>query len=177
MTQPSIAPPVPPVETPKSTTRRGIKIVLALSLAVNLAIAGVIFGGMMKGGFRGHGAEMGRDLGFGVFAQALRPEDRKALRRALIARAPELRDAAMNAQQDVQALLVALRNVPFDPVQMQTAMDAQQERLSTQLLIGKEVLVAYLAALNDQERSLFAQRLAAELDAPRGGGKDKDRKE
>jgi uncharacterized membrane protein len=113
--------------TPLSTapqpagTRRGLKIALAVSVALNLAVAGLVAGAWVKGG---PGHVMPRDLSFGPFSEALNAEDRRALRKALLDRAPGFRDARKAAQAEFTALLAALRASPFDPAAAQSSRPA-----------------------------------------------------
>lgn len=154
---------------------RKLRIALAVSLALNLAVIGMVAGAMLREGhdFR---RSMPRDLGFGPFAEALRPEDRKALRDGLIARAPEIRDARRQMRADTQALLGVLRADPFDPAGLHGLMEAQHNRLSTQLKLGQELLEDFLAAMPPEERRAFVERLEAGLRHGGGadGGKTKD---
>lgn len=142
---------------------RGLRLALGISIALNLAVAGVIGGAMLRGGPGGHGA-MGRDLGFGPYAQALRSEDRAALRQALFARAPELRLARHQLHVDSLAIVAALRAEPFDPKALTDLLRAQQLRMAGHLKLGQEVLGAFLTALPANERLEYAQRLQ---DGPR----------
>ena len=94
MTDPVTSPP-PAAPAPTGASVRGLKIALAVSVALNLAVAGVVVGAWMKDGpSRG----MPRDLSFGPFSEALGPEDRRALRKALAERAPGFREARAAAQ-------------------------------------------------------------------------------
>ncbi len=158
--------------TPKPLGRK-TRILLAVSLALNLAIVGVMAGGMLRGRLHGGSMQMGQDLGFGVIAEALRPEDRRALRQALIAHAPDLRDAQQNKLKDAANLLATLRSVPFDPQSLNAALVTQQDRLAAQLSIGRDVLASYLGSLSDEERLAFAERLEKGLRKKGGHENDK----
>lgn len=148
---------------------KGLRIVLALSLMANLAVVGMVAGAFLRDGHGGREA-MVRDLGFGPFSEALRPEDRKALRTKLFERAPEIREQRRQMRTDTQALLQVLRADPFDPAALDGLMASQQERLTTQLKLGQELLRDFLVALPTPERAAFADRLEDRL---RHGGDDK----
>jgi uncharacterized membrane protein len=131
---------------------------LALSLALNLAILGMVGGAMVRGGMAGHTA-MVRDLGFGPFSEALRPEDRKALRQAFFERVPDFRQTRRQMRADTAALLEALRAEPFDAGAVSTALQNHQDHLSGQLNLGQELLADHLLSLTTPERLAFADRL------------------
>ncbi len=114
-------------QTPVRPTRsgRGLRWALGISLALNLAVVGMVAGAMLRDGSGMRGA-MVRDLGFGPFTEALSREDRRALRQALFERAPEIRQARQQRQEDLQALVAILRAEPFDAAALAAAM-AEQE--------------------------------------------------
>ena len=154
------APELPPAAVPVRTGR-GLRIALGLSLAVNLLVLGLVGGAVLHGPpERFHDS---RDMSFGPFAEALRPEDRKALRREIFERAPELREGRERRRQDLAGLLQALRADPFDPAGIEAVMSAQQDRLAGQLALGAAVIRDHLIALPAAERLAFADRLEATL--------------
>lgn len=156
MTAPEL-PPAPAAARPG----RGLRIALGLSLAVNLLVLGLVGGAALHGPpERFHD---GRDMSFGPFAEALRPEDRKALRREIFERAPGLREGRERRRQDLAGLLQALRAEPFDAARLETVMRAQQDQLAGQLALGAEVIRDHLIALSPAERLAFADRLEAAL--------------
>ena len=89
-------PPVPP-----SKSGRGVRIALAISLGVNLAVVGVFAGAMLRDG-HGMRGSMVRDLGFGLFTEALSREDRRAMRDSLFERAPDIREARRVQRADAR---------------------------------------------------------------------------
>lgn len=143
---------------PPAKGGRGLRIALTLSLALNLLVAGLLAGAMLRDGPAMRSA-MVRDLGFGPFSEALTREDRKALRRALIDRAPELRDERKRRLEELGEILVVLRAEPFDPAGFSTLMDGQRSRMAAQLALGHDLLVAHVTAMTAKERQAFAERL------------------
>ena len=93
---------------------RWVRIALATSLAINLGIAGIVVGAMLRDGGPMHNANSARELGFGPFTEALSKVDRAELRRAFLAKVPEMRDDRRATREDTGALLAKLRATPFD---------------------------------------------------------------
>lgn len=154
-----------PMETrtmTKPTATKGLRIALALSVAVNLAVLGLVAGVMLRDGPGMRGA-MVRDLGFGPYTEALRPEDRKELRHALFEKAPEILETRRLMREDMQALLALLRADPFDAAAFRQQMEAQHIRMQHQLQLGQGLLQDFIAAMPAEERRAFADRLEAGL--------------
>lgn len=145
-----------PIETLKSG--KGLRIALALSLALNLAVLGLVAGAIFRDG-PGMRGGMARDLGFGPYSEALSPEDRKALRRALFEKAPEIRNSRRLMREDAQALLALLRAEPFDAEAFHDRMESQHDRMEHQLRLGQDLLQDFVAAMPEAERRAFADRL------------------
>ncbi|MFM7656597.1 MAG: periplasmic heavy metal sensor [Paracoccaceae bacterium] len=147
-------------QTPVRPTRsgRGLRWALGISLALNLAVVGMVAGAMLRDGPGMRGA-MVRDLGFGPFTEALSREDRRALRQALFERAPEIRQARQQRQEDLQALVAILRAEPFDAAALAAAMAEQEARMVGQLRLGQTVLQERIAAMTPEARRGFAERL------------------
>lgn len=147
-------------QTPVRPTRsgRGLRWALGISLALNLAVVGMVAGAMLRDGPGMRGA-MVRDLGFGPFTEALSREDRRALRQALFERAPEIRQARQQRQEDLQALVAILRAEPFDAAALAAAMAEQEARMVGQLRLGQTVLQEQIAAMTPEARRGFAERL------------------
>lgn len=146
-------------DTPKAKTGGGLKVALGLSLALNLLVAGAVVGSFLRGG-PGGGPEAVRDLGFGPFAGAMRPEDREAMRRAFMDRAPDLREARRAMRAQAEAILSALRAEPYDPAAFEAALARGAERTAERLALGREILAAHVAAMAPADRRAFADRLA-----------------
>lgn len=147
---------------------RGVRIALAVSVALNLAVAGLFAGSFLKDNEGGRRDV--REIGFGPFSEALSRDDRKALRKMLFARLPEMKQARQEAAQDAQNLLGVLRATPFDPAQLSAVMEAQRQRMAGRLEVGQGLMRDLLVAMTPEARLAFADRLEAHL---RHGGKDK----
>lgn len=143
--------------TARAATATWVKVVLAISLALNLAVIGLAAGAWMKEGSKG----MPRDLSFGPFSEALSREDRRALRRALMERAPDFRESRDAARQEFSALLSALRAQPLDPVALRAALSAIEGRNADRLELGRSLIEARLIEMSDPDRLAFADRLEA----------------
>ena len=143
--------------TPK--TPRGVKIALAISVAINLGVAGLVGGLALNDGPGGHGDKLVRDLGFGPFDGALSPDDRTALRHAIVGRLGDFKSARQLMQGDMAAILTALRAEPYVPGAVSAAIDAQAQHLTDRLKLGNTVVRDYLVALPAEARLRFADRL------------------
>ena len=149
----------------KPRGNRRLKIALALSLAFNLCIVGVICGVMLRDGPpRG-----GRDFGLGPLSEALSHEDRRALRKAFVARHPDIRDAKRQMRAEFDAVVAALRADPFDPAALDGALAAIAARNQSLLDTGRELVAERLKAMTAEERAAFADRLEKRV-----GQKSKD---
>lgn len=156
---------------PKPAAGRGLRLALAVSVALNLAVAGIVGGAMLRAdGPRGHA--MPRDLGFGVFTEALTPENRTELRQRLLQEAPDFGQDRRAMAQELTAILGALRAEPFDPASLDRAMQTQIRRLSARLEIGQALLLDFLTELPAADRLAFADRLeqTAMRRPPKRGG-------
>lgn len=149
---------------------KGLRIALAISVALNLAVAGLFAGSFLHD--RGGPRDV-REIGFGPFSEALSREDRKALRRALFARMPEMRQARQEAAQDAQALLGVLRATPFDPAQLSAVLEAQRVRMAGRFEVGQGLMRDLLVAMTPEARLAFADRLEQRLQHGGKGGPDK----
>ncbi|WP_426034574.1 periplasmic heavy metal sensor [Cypionkella sp. TWP1-2-1b2] len=148
---------------------KGLRIALAVSVALNLAVAGLFAGSFLHD--REDGRPRGvREIGFGPFSEALSREDRKALRKALLARMPEMRQARQEAGQDAQVLLGVLRAEPFDPGQLAAVLEAQRVRMAGRFEVGQGMMRDLLVAMTPEARRAFADRLEKRLQQ---GGKGK----
>ncbi len=151
------------VQSVVATSGKGLRIALAISVAINLAVAGLVAGAMLHHRPDGGRMDMGRELGFGPFSEALSRDDRRALREAFLAKAPDLRDNRRQRGQDAQALLGALRADPFAPDALTELMDSQQRRMESQLHLGQDLLRTFLISMTPEARLAFAGRLEERL--------------
>lgn len=161
-----------PMGTQKAqVSPRLLRAALGISVAINLLVAGLVIGSLFHNGARdGSRGEMTRDLAFGPLGESLRPEDRRALRAYLQARAPELRNAAAQRRADIAAVQAALRAAPFDPGAFAAAIDAMQGRLQGQLGLGFDALKEVVSTMPEDERRAMADRLDRGLRHPKGEG-------
>ena len=168
---PDLAPPPPP-----HRTSRGVRIALAVSVAINLAVAGLVAGLVLTEGPGGHGDRLGRDMGFGPFDAVFSPQDRTALRLAIISRLGDFKSARQQMQTDLGVILTALRADPFVPAAVSTAFDAQAQHLTQRLTLGNAVIRDYLVTLPTDARLQVADRLDRVMQhGPGGNGKADDR--
>ena len=154
--------------TPSVTGSKWMRRILIASLAVNLGVAGLALGSLWHDGPDGRG-DMARNLGFGPYDAALRPEDRKALRSALRSKTGDLKAALAEFPADVDAIIVALRAEPFDPAALDAAMSSQRDHFAARMKLGSETMRDYLAGLAQKDRLDFAGRLEERLQHGRHG--------
>jgi uncharacterized membrane protein len=152
---------LPPNTETAGRAGRGLRWVLAVSVALNLAVVGLVAGAMLREG--GPHGRMVRDLDFGPFTEALTEGDREALRRAFMARMPEMRDMRAAMRADFAALLAALRAEPFDAAALQGAVANQAGRMQRRLEVGQQIMLERIAAMTVTDRRAFADRLEARL--------------
>ena len=149
----------PPAKPPFAWGR----VVLFVSLALNLAVIGII-GGAVLGRFGpGHGGLSARDVGFGLFNEALTEQDRKDLRRAYVKAKPNLRAERRQMREDLQGILTLLRASPFDPAALKTTLDLGVARLAERQSLGQTILLDHLAKMSPEDRAAFAERLETSL--------------
>lgn len=163
--------PVAPI--PAATSSPRVKIVLAVSLALNLLILGLVGGAFLNDG-PGKAAGLPRDVAFGPFSEAFSRGDRKALRAALMNKAPEFRASRAAAKAEFDALLVALRTQPFDAGALRLALGSIETRYADRLRFGRELIETRIATMSASDRIDFADRLQQVLDQTgRDLGRDK----
>ncbi len=160
---------LPQPASPASGSGRRIRLALAVSVALNLAVAGLIGGLWLHDGPEGHG-DIVRELGFGPFDEALRPEDRDVLKAKVRDHQAELKTARRNMQADAAAILAALRTDPFQPLALDAALKGQEQHLADRLKFGNSLIQDFLVALPQADRLEFADRLENHLRRGPGGG-------
>jgi uncharacterized membrane protein len=160
--------PAPAPDRPRSG--RGLRLALGFSLALNLAVLGLGVGMALHGALHGgpDRRDMVRELSFGPFTDALRPEDRKALRDRFLATTPDFAAERARMKADGQAILAALRADPFDAAALDTALATMQAHVAARMDKGTGILAGFLTAMTPQDRLAFADRLEAVL---RHGGR------
>lgn len=158
---------VPTPDPAPARAGKGLRLALGISLALNLAVLGLGIGMVLHGGPDRRG-DMVRELSFGPFTDALRPEDRKALRDRFLATTPDFAAERARMTADSQAILAALRAEPFDAAALGTALAAMQAHVTERMATGTGILVDFLTAMSPADRQAFADRLEAAL---RHGGR------
>jgi uncharacterized membrane protein len=156
-----------PDTAPIATKTKTLRWVLVVSLALNLAVGGVMLGNVLRGG--PDTRDMMRDMGFGPYDSALRPQDRDMLRAALRHRMSDLKANRAVAGADLLGVVTSLRATPFDPAALGAAMTAQQDHLAARMQFGTDAMRDFLISLSPQDRLAFADRLEERL---RHGPKD-----
>lgn len=154
----------PPVRS--SGLSAPLRWLLVGSLALNLLVAGLVVGAMI----RHDGPRRHMEMGPGPFAQALSPQDRRAILMELRDRpglGPPSREERRQAMAEV---LAALRSEPFDRGRAEAAMASQADRIAAVEGAVREAMVERIAAMSPQDRAAFADRLETGL--ARGPGRD-----
>lgn len=140
------------------------RVLLFTSLAINLLVVGMVAGAFIRsGGGPGRMVDEGsvlRDMGYGPYGQALTPEERRAMRRAVERKAKDLATNREALRQQMQTLLEALRKQPYDPAVVHAIVTQQQTRLKERWDIGRDLLLGHIDAMTDAEREQYAKRLA-----------------
>jgi uncharacterized membrane protein len=156
-----LPPPAAPVAA-AGRSPKGLRIALAISVTVNLVVAGLVAGAVLRGPPEGRDPR-DREVTFGPFAEAMRPQDRRALRAEMVRRAPELGEMRAQMRDDIGKVAAALRSQPFDPAALTAVLEAQEARLNNQLSVGIAALRDFLVALPEADRLAFADRLEQRL--------------
>lgn len=146
---------------PVPATGRGLKVAFALSLAFNLLIVGLVAGAWLREG--GPGGGLPRDLSFGPFSEALSPDDRRAIRKALGAERDSFMAGREAAKAEFDRLLDALRADPFDPAAVDAALAAVVARSAGRLKMGQDLLADRIGSMTATDRLAFADRLEGAL--------------
>jgi uncharacterized membrane protein len=110
---------------------------------------------------RRHG--MGPDVGFGPMTGALTHEDRRALRAAFEAEAPDFREAREEIRDDFRALADVLKAPDWDQAAAEAILARQATRGAERMELGRRVFLAYLTGLSAEERGALAERIGRAL--------------
>lgn len=152
--------------TAKSGPSSPLRWLLVASLALNLLVAGLVLGAVL----RHDGPRRPMQMGPGPFAQALSPEDRRAILSELRDR-PDLGPPSREERRQAMAeVLAALRSEPFDRDRAEAAMGAQSDRMATVQRAIQAAMVDRIGAMSPEDRAAFADRLESELER----GPDRD---
>ena len=147
-----------PDQIPKPRMSTRTRVLLAVSLGLNLLVIGIVVGASTNHGKWRHDGPRGAISG-GPLTQALSPQDRRAIRRAIRAEQPEMVDARAARAAGMDAVLAEMRRVPFDPAALAGEIDASRAGMRAQIELGQAMLVKRLADMSDAERAAFADRI------------------
>lgn len=150
------------LKLPKPPFRWG-RVALFVSLALNLAVVGVVGGAVLGRSGHDRNTLAARDIGFGLFNEALTPEDRKALRGAYTQARPDMRAERQKMRDDLKTILVAIRAEPFDVSVLQKALDTGAARIEARQVQGQQVMLDYLQKMSASDRAALADRLEESL--------------
>lgn len=137
---------------------RSLRIALIGSLIVNLLLVGLIAGSMAGGRMHGDGRD-GPDVGFGPLTKALDREDRRALFKDFMSKAPDFQAERAASKADFLALADALRADPWDRTAVETILARQGQRGMERLERGRALLIDHIAAMSSADRAAFADRI------------------
>ncbi|NVO54680.1 periplasmic heavy metal sensor [Rhodobacteraceae bacterium B1Z28] len=149
--------------------RRWMSIALAVSLALNLLIVGVALGTMLR--LRG-GEHAKGPPGFSpALYRALSKEDRKAMRGEL---SGLHKKGSNHRSEDFESLSQALRAVPFDPSVVEVLLQQQAQSTAELHDALQAQWLARVTAMSDDERQVYADRLAEVVERGPHRNKKKD---
>lgn len=143
-------------------TGRGVRIALFVSLAVNLLILGLVGGAVLDNrGKIGPRADLGPAMEAGMvpFGQAMTRSQRREFVGEMESRNGELRSNRGRVREQMTSLISAISAVPFDPEALTDAFIQAQQTLGERQRISAEVLVGRIAAMTDDERAEFVEKL------------------
>ncbi|MFN4153123.1 MAG: periplasmic heavy metal sensor [Paracoccaceae bacterium] len=151
---------------------RWLKVALAVSLALNLAVAGTVAGVALRLHDSGRPDRVAvRDLSFGPFTEALTREQRRTMLRGFIEKGPGpgpgLREMRAQMRGDFDAVLTALRAIPFDATAFRAAVEGQSNRIATRAEAGRDALVTLVLQMSDADRAAYVDRLEKAMERPR----------
>ena len=149
--------------------RNWLRWVCAVSVALNLLVLGTLAGAAL--GHRPHMHNRAApEVGFGPLTDALSPGDRRALRKAFLAAAPDFGDMRRMARRDFDALLSVLRAETWDAEAARLLAGRQSERTIDRVDLGQRLLLDHIGTMDLSERRAFADRLETVLAGRRGAG-------
>lgn len=148
------------IPTPQKRRAPGwMRAAFALSLTLNLLVMGVVGGAVVKHGRDDAPPPGGEILSYGPYTRALSPEDRDALRAALMREAGELRANRQAVRRDFDRVLALLRADPFDRAATEAVLEGQQTRVEAQSRKVRGLVLDHVSAMPPEARHAFADRL------------------
>ncbi|MEM1236834.1 MAG: periplasmic heavy metal sensor [Pseudomonadota bacterium] len=168
-------------QTPRRGLGRAGKVLLYVSLALNLAVAGLVVGAVALGSDRARDKRPPTvaESGLRPIMHALSGDDRRGIARQI--RSELRRDGRSREEMRtlMQEFVDALGSEPYDPTRIEALLAAQRSEANIRLDSAGRALLERVNAMSAEERIGFSQRLAQELDKPRGprpgqGGPRKD---
>ena len=132
---------------------------LYASLALNLLILGIVAGWLISpDGPRREDRPTRAILG-APFAEALAPEDRRAVLRQMRGRAERLEVGRAALRARFETLLQALRSEDWDRAAVEAVLDEQRRAAEGRQRLGEELLLDRLGEMTPTERRAYADRL------------------
>ena len=129
------------------------------SLAVNLLILGVVIGWVLSPDGPRRDDRPARSLMGAPFAEALAPEDRRALLREMRGRADRIEGTRDELRARFETLLGALRAEEWDRDAVTAVLDDQRRAAEGRQRLGEELLLDRLDAMTPEARRAYADRL------------------
>ena len=129
------------------------------SLAVNLLILGVVIGWVLSPDGPRRDDRPARSLMGAPFAEALAPEDRRALSREMRGRADRIEGTRDELRARFETLLDALRAEEWDRDAVTAVLDDQRRAAEGRQRLGEELLLDRLDAMTPEARRAYADRL------------------
>lgn len=144
---------------------------LAGSLMLNMAFVGLAAGAVLK--FRSDGgAPRNVDMTLGPLGRALGSDERRELAgsvRRMEGTRPSRRDTQARL---VRETIVILRQSPFEPDALSAFLDEQRNAWGALQANAQAALVHHIAAMSDEERNAFADRVQEQVRARPSGDRD-----
>lgn len=168
---------------PTVPARRWPKVLLTLSLMANLAVVGVIAGAHVRDDRDDRrlpptDRSAMRDIGIGPLIDAMPREARSRAGDQLRARGNGWRMDRGALEAEFNQMVDVLKAEPYDPAALEALLAAQHARVTARVEAGRAILLEQIAAMDAEERALFADRLTRgfgrhgmERGFERGGGK------
>lgn len=145
-------------EPAQPRTRTWVRVALVVSLALNLLVLGMIGGAVINHG-RGDPRAVTGPADLGPYGRALSDADRAALRKAIRAEGPRLRENREAVRAGFRELTGALRAEPYDHARVTAIIEGQQARVEAQVDLLRALMLDRVAQMTPAERAGFADRL------------------